>query len=357
MKQTPKKRVRKFSYNIMMINWCTQPSLFDNIVPRDKLIASKVAELKHQQQAISEHYVLLSDSSVLYSPQQLASELQYRDGVLVSGSIEALIQLLIPSITYYPERTFVFAFLLCSRLFIPPHQLLIKLSRIFQFIHRQQHVGSKFQNPSVKFVQLIREWTETFPFDFRDEKMMRALKEITQMCASSMPDQRREVGQLQSNLIQKLSTLDRYEHVLNQVNTIAMQRLMDPKTQINILRTCSSSVELAQQLTHIELERLNNIGPEEFIQTFIKSPTESDEVKKTTNIEAYVEWFNRLSYLVATEICVSDKERNRARLMEFFVDTALECKKLNNLNSFMAITTGLYMSPVARLKKIVREII
>lgn len=31
--------------------------------------------------------------------------------------------------------------------------------------------------------------------------------------------------------------------------------------------------------------------------------------KKTSNLEAYVEWFNRLSYLVATEICmVSDAE-------------------------------------------------
>ena len=28
------------------------------------------------------------------------------------------------------------------------------------------------------------------------------------------------------------------------------------------------------------------------------------DLKKTTNLEAYVEWFNRLSYLVATEICV-----------------------------------------------------
>ena len=27
-------------------------------------------------------------------------------------------------------------------------------------------------------------------------------------------------------------------------------------------------------------------------------------MKQTCNIEAYVEWFNRLSYLVATEICV-----------------------------------------------------
>lgn len=26
--------------------------------------------------------------------------------------------------------------------------------------------------------------------------------------------------------------------------------------------------------------------------------------KKASNLEAYVEWFNRLSYLVATEICM-----------------------------------------------------
>ena len=90
-------------------------------------------------------------------------------------------------------------------------------------------------------------------------------------------------------------------------------------------------------------------------------------MKSTTNIEAYVEWFNRLSYLVATEICVvsdygmlcvymcvcvcacvytinvfccwvqSDRHRDRAKLMDFFLDVALECKKLNNFNSFMAI--------------------
>ena len=28
------------------------------------------------------------------------------------------------------------------------------------------------------------EWTETFPYDFRDERMMRSLKEMTQTCAS-----------------------------------------------------------------------------------------------------------------------------------------------------------------------------
>ena len=33
---------------------------------------------------------------------------------------------------------------------------------------------------------------------------------------------------------------------------------------------CSSPLVLAQQLTHIELERLSMIGPEEFVQAFSK---------------------------------------------------------------------------------------
>lgn len=30
-----------------------------------------------------------------------------------------------------------------------------------------------------KLVQLLTEWTETFPYDFRDERMMRCLKDMT----------------------------------------------------------------------------------------------------------------------------------------------------------------------------------
>ena len=47
-----------------------------------------------------------------------------------------------------------------------------------------------------------------------------------------MQEMRRDVGQLQSALIQKLSILDRYEHILLQINTVAMQKLVDPQTQV-----------------------------------------------------------------------------------------------------------------------------
>ena len=54
--------------------------------------------------------------------------LKFDNGYLVSGSMSALIEHLIPTLSYYPDRTFVFAFLLCSRLKMRPHELLDEVS-------------------------------------------------------------------------------------------------------------------------------------------------------------------------------------------------------------------------------------
>lgn len=54
----------------------------------------------------------------------LLQALVYTDGVLVSGSLEALVLHMVPTADYYPDRAFLFAFLLSSRLFIRPHELL-----------------------------------------------------------------------------------------------------------------------------------------------------------------------------------------------------------------------------------------
>jgi len=35
-----------------------------------------------------------------------------------------------------------------------------------------------------KMVQLLREWASSFPHDFRDERMMSSLKDITQRLAA-----------------------------------------------------------------------------------------------------------------------------------------------------------------------------
>ena len=73
---------------------------------------------------------------LLFSFQALV----YRDGNLVSGSMEGLIQHMVPTAEYYPDRAYLFAFLLSSRLFIKPHEL---LGEVCALCDSQQHLGGK----------------------------------------------------------------------------------------------------------------------------------------------------------------------------------------------------------------------
>ncbi|KAI4898397.1 hypothetical protein NFI96_002298 [Prochilodus magdalenae] len=291
--------------------------------------------------------------------------LYYHDNNLVSGSLEALIQHLVPTVAYYPDRTYIFTFLLSSRLFIHPYELMSKVCHLCMDHQRPSDPPAdkvRIRKIAPKILQLLTEWTETFPYDFRDERMMRSLKELTHRLSTGDELYRKTVQQMTQALIRKLTTLSQYEEALAKINSTVTDRLTVLKTkpqsiQRDILTICSDPFTLAQQLTHIELERLSYIGPEEFVQAFVqKDPLDNEKScfsdhKKTSNLEAYVEWFNRLSYLVATEICMPVKKKHRARVIEFFIDVARECFNIGNFNSLMAIISGMNMSPVSRLKK------
>lgn len=54
----------------------------------------------------------------------------YEDGVLVSGSLQALVQHAVPTAVYYPDTAYLFAFLLSSRLFVKPHELLQRVCEV-----------------------------------------------------------------------------------------------------------------------------------------------------------------------------------------------------------------------------------
>ncbi|XP_072368385.1 ras-GEF domain-containing family member 1B-like isoform X2 [Scyliorhinus torazame] len=248
----------------------------------------------------------------------------FQDGNLISASLEALIQHLLPTVDYYPE------------------------ARIKKF--------------GPKIMQLLTEWTETFPSDFRDERMIGHLKDMIHRIAPYDESYWKTMNQLLQTLNQKLATLNQGEENTIKVNASVSDKLViiktkPPSIQRDILSICNDPYTLAQQLTHIELERLSFIGPEEFVQAFVRKDSLDNpkscfsDQKKTDNLEAYVKWFNRLCYLVATEICMPAKKKHRAQVIEFFIDVARECFNIGNFNSLMAIISGMNMSPVSRLKK------
>ncbi|XP_017032595.1 ras-GEF domain-containing family member 1B [Drosophila kikkawai] len=145
-----------------------------------------------------------------------------------------------------------------------------------------------------------------------------------------------------------------------------------PDEVFGIMDMCPSCAHLAHQLTAIELERLSHIGPEEFVQAFAKDYQSQgndggkegsrskgsgscggslNDMKKTRNLESYVQWFNRLSYLTATEVVKYPKKKQRVRVIEYWIETARECFNIGNFNSLMAIIAGLNLAPIGRLKK------
>lgn len=60
-------------------------------------------------------------------------------------------------------------------------------------------------------------------------------------------------------------------------------------------------------------------------------------IKKWSNIQAYIIWFNRLSSLVTTEIVKNLKKNKRTELINYFINVAYDCFELGNYNSSMAI--------------------
>lgn len=81
----------------------------------------------------------------------LFQALVYRDGNLVSGSLEALVQHMVPTEEYYPDRAYLFAFLLSARLFIKPHEL---LGEVCALCEHQQNLNGEGGKVSIGILSI-----------------------------------------------------------------------------------------------------------------------------------------------------------------------------------------------------------
>nr|DBA15418.1 TPA: hypothetical protein GDO54_004632 [Pyxicephalus adspersus] len=263
----------------------------------------------------------------------------YQDGCLVSGSLEALIERLVPTVDYYPDRTYIFTFLLSSRVFIHPHEILAKVGQICIKQKQQLEAGTeadkaKLKSFAAKIIQLLREWTETFPFDFQDERSRKELKEIAQritQCDEENGTIKKSISQMMQNVLLALSTRGQFQEIREKIRQPVTDKgtILKAKPQSaqkDILSVCGDPLILAQQLTTIELERLGNIYPEDLMQII----THMDSLDKDNHKQSH-------SMLVATEICRVVKKKQRTRVMEFFIEVARECFNIGNFNSMMAI--------------------
>lgn len=133
---------------------------------------------------------------------------------------------MVPTSDYYPDKSYLFAFLLSARLFIRPHELLAKISQLCDI--QQNFTPSTQSQPTTgtqelsrfakHFVQLLTEWIETFPYDFRDERLMQHIRSMTQKCINIDGNLRKDVSAMLQNLLHRLNVLDQYEEHLGRLN-------------------------------------------------------------------------------------------------------------------------------------------
>jgi chorismate mutase len=114
----------------------------------------------------------------------------------------------------------------------------------------------------------------------------------------------------------------------------------------NILKF--SSKEIATELTRISDSLFSKIKPNEFFKGLF---AKKDKEKTSPNICKVVDRFNILSFWVIEEVISYDHSKDRAKIIEKFIDILNELKNLNNFCDCMSIVSALGQMILTRLDK------
>ncbi|KAH8413447.1 hypothetical protein KR009_011333 [Drosophila setifemur] len=281
------------------------------------------------------------ESSVLGS-----GGIMYINGRIVSGPLDSVIEALLPKNVIDLDKEFVFSFLLSSRLFLRPHELLGKL---LDSVPESECLES--------LVALLAEWTMKFPYDFRDERMMSHVKHIVARCSNTHLEA--VVSQTLSALLKRLTDLERHEADLRACQT-------NDKAVVDAPLNCPTATQYAQIVCRLEKKLAKHIGGEEFLQcssmilldkqkkwdqpSTSGGPPGAQDPKKTCNLETYLDWSARLRLFVCNEILQSGGIEERSRTVELWSGVAQYCLLVGNYNSATAILESLESPAIARLK-------
>ncbi|CAF3824627.1 unnamed protein product [Rotaria sp. Silwood1] len=265
-----------------------------------------------------------------------------------SITLDELIERLTPTPTSTPEITFLYPALLCCRSHINPILLFNKIAKS-TCSNLTRCTQEQRTDLLLNYVSMLMHWTKTFSYDFRTPELMNRLECVTNQIIKIDPMFEPNVKLLLSDIMAKLNILDRYEQYLQLIDNEIANRLTTSALTTDIYEQCPCPKEFAHQLTHIELDRLKAIGAEEFINMrssdsasasdspSTKSSSSSSSDSWTYCLEAYISWSNRLSSFVTTEIIKHLKRHIRVKLLNYFIDAALECFNTGNFNSMMGI--------------------
>uniref|UniRef100_F6WH38 Ras-GEF domain-containing protein n=1 Tax=Ciona intestinalis TaxID=7719 RepID=F6WH38_CIOIN len=264
---------------------------------------------------------------------------------------EALLRHLLLKRTSTAEDEYTYTFLLGSRLFQSPDEILNKLCTA---CHAMTSTIEPGFDAKQRLVMVLHDWVQHFPTDFKNKQTRASLSEVVEQLQNQDENLSELCSQVMGSLSQHTVVQESYERQLSDSDlehelqkTVNYRKSRDAMISVLLaIRDATDVNEMAQQMCIIEMEFLKHVGADEFLQMFA-----ADASQSKTNLGACVRWFNRLSRLVGTIILMCRKRKHARHVITMFARIANRCFELSNFNSAMAILSGLSLGSVTRLKK------
>lgn len=197
-------------------------------------------------------------------------------------------------------------------------------------------------------------WVAAFPRDFAHKEFLDKFNEICHIVGQLNTEEEaesRRVGWAASNALTS-PVISRRNNFHNKSMSLIRNRgctNSSSSARVQLKNLSGNSPEpFAEHLTYLEQNQMDKITSSEICEEVMGK--ERGKVA-LNNVSHYLCWSSRLSELVASQIVSCQKLSDRVEMIEFFLDAALSCCRLGNLNSCMALTAGLSTPCVQRLSK------
>eukprot|EP01114_Cavostelium_apophysatum_P011920 TRINITY_DN2649_c0_g1_i2.p1 TRINITY_DN2649_c0_g1~~TRINITY_DN2649_c0_g1_i2.p1 ORF type:complete len:1487 (-),score=443.17 TRINITY_DN2649_c0_g1_i2:51-4511(-) len=269
------------------------------------------------------------------------------------------------------ERDFEFTtdFLLTYRLFTTPSELLRHLIRRYQGPSEADFPDLGRYERTLRGIrssvgQVILKWLETTR-DFRDnvelsEQLNQFITSGTKLnsqlstCLKIVKDitgvpTRVIFGRPNSKSVHLSSSA--YAPQTTGEKTAGDRDLVRTNSSLSARKVVFTDVDptlLADQICLVEYDMLRAVRNTEFLK---QAWSKSEKNEKAPHILKYVQWFNKISNWVSTEIVKRMTAEERSVVIAYFISAAMRFKENSNYNGVMEIISSLHSAGISRLKQ------
>lgn len=268
--------------------------------------------------------------------------IQKNDGriIITGGLLEKLVAKLADKESLDTEYFNIFLF--TFRHVVSPKELLEMLIERFNYEDQESKLEGAYGVVQLRTCNFVMKWMEKSWYDFHGIDSMLIL---TDQLMKNMLERKCDAlaQKMRLTMERKFQETEKeIDEAIARVNTVQKSSLEFDSIGVQ---------ELFEQLTLIDLKLFRAIKPEEFIIQLWGNDEDPNTWLAKYNLTTYVEWFNKVSTWVSTEICLSSENKQRALIIEKFIKVAKLCKKYHNFSTLYAILSGLNHGAVFRMKK------